>query len=315
MKKFKTIVYLLSTVLVTTFLGQATKAQTLDKAAVIEKLTNLGFTSSQIETLPKDEIERLSNINAKNIKTVEKYYEVTYDKNSKTNKMKELSKEECYRRVENFNAKKNSTEEAKTNFSIYSNPIIPYIALPPNDGDYTDEVSSGWIKMGTSVNDEGSKKFLFYNSFQWLTTPSIRQTDVFGLGHDQYMNVIPGSERFTYICDLYDWVTGGYRSGYSYSLSAASKRDTYGYAFKFNLKKDLYRDYLAKNHGGYMYYEAYATPSNFVGYTSVYGNYAHRSIDVSISPAIAYPAGGSLNITNTSYYDYADNTAVQFYVR
>jgi len=189
-----------------------------------------------------------------------------------------------------------------------------------NNGDTSMSGDSGttysWIKIRniathlTRRKIDKAERYKLSAFFDWLKEPYYRDTEVFGIGYTPNLSAIPGSEYFYYKCEN----LLGYNSPTTLvNKYTATKRDVGGYGFSFDLIESdgMTTDY--RNHRGYMTYEAYITPTVFNGYVKSFANYAHQEKTFSITPTIAFPWGGALNLNYANDFTYA-NCDIQWYV-
>lgn len=248
-----------------------------------EVLLASGWSLSDIEyfLLPEDVENFASCLPA--ISSSKKYYRATSDGFS------EVSETECFAAVQLY-----QTSLQNGNISLLS------------WGDNT-VTNDGYLEYDLSVFPlEDGENYLLQLNFDWLTSPPHRRRDVIGLGHGTTVDQVGNSSGVTtrYYATLIEF-DGSSTTTSTHMEIPTAHIGAGGSAFSFDLYDDTYSEMYsltATEHRGFIQY--IVTPNNSNATSSfAKGEYLHQSVNVSISPSISYPWGGSISVTPSSKYD------------
>lgn len=280
----------------------------------IKKLIKLGFTKEEISTFSVSEYERYKNLNGTIVTKTEKYFRV------KKGTTEEITKNQAIKEVREHKAKKapenTSSLSSLNRFSkslsfvkgILNKTTSKYMLL--SNGSDTD--STSWLSMTTTASDLGGKSFLFKNSFTWLSAPICTFTDVLGMSHTSPISINQDSEYLKYTYDRYtNTMIPTYLGTNDVYYWTADKKNSGGYAFKYDLLGTTTGGDLVMYNRGYMVYSGIATPSNYIGYANVYGHYSHQQLALPIGIDLA---SGNMSCTPTYAFAETTDTDAQFYI-
>lgn len=174
--------------------------------------------------------------------------------------------------------------------------------LTPSSVIATTSTSTSWIRLTLEFDDPGFSQRDVYGFYQWLTQPSIRGTDIISLGHDA--NISFDFQR-NYADILYDYLDfGGCGTSDTHLTPSNTSNfvpDVGGIAYKFDLPQT--NTYVPYNYNygpyGLIYVRANAAASNS---GPIVFTYAHEIYNISISPSVSIPMGGSLGFNFASDY-------------
>lgn len=295
----------LSIALITTFTFAATTGSTnvkklseSDKLKAEKYMLDIGINENAVNNAPDSELSKY--VNAKLVAKTDKYYRVTTssntigilnvsDVNSKIN-MVEISKEQCEKEARDYKtnqSKSPNTEDVQiTNLSV------------------SNKKPTSWMEVVVTANYQGDKIYTISNACKWLTTPAYRQLDVIGLGHDNKVTTLGGTEYFYSQC---------YRSGAwpgwvtSKKYTNEARENVGGCGFKWQLPGNVisrtpqtYSDFYC-----YMSYNIKISQDNWSGDLSIFGEYKHQQAIIKFSPSFTY-IGASMTLKSVNKYDSAD---------
>ncbi|MFF3025564.1 hypothetical protein ACFVRR_23455 [Gottfriedia sp. NPDC057948] len=261
--------------------------------AQTNRLLNLGFTDSEIETMSNEEYEinkdlkgEVISTNTNYIKIIEPRVTIAYSISNNEPIIKELDEETYYDEINKLNDTLKS--RASSDFSTTS-----------------------YKKMTTTITKLSSKEYRLKNSVVWSKLPSQTYVDVIGIGiNSSYWAPNPGTQY-----GQQNWTTYPTIGNPSKSKSAEYTKDSNkwkkgagGYALKINLPdnkaKGIDSEYL-KTLSSYMYYSVGSLTNT--KRLDAYGNYAHQNSSYTLTPSIAL-SGISFSVSPAKKFSFHPDT-------
>ncbi|EPR08074.1 hypothetical protein [Ruminiclostridium papyrosolvens] len=288
-----------------------------DKEKIISKLLNAGFTSEQINDLPESELFTYKD--GEIVSTDTRYYRISRQQDEKgathskskekkvtdegTSKVTELTKEQCFYEVQEYN-KKHNQPQSVTNASTTGGTFTTTSIYDSGAAYETD--TDGWITMNLLVSHVSGTLYKLSAQWTWLTVPKYTQIDVIGLGHDEALTQT-NDPIYSYFKD--DWTNSWHNpsSGTeTFTTPEKSVADSGGSVVSYALwshDADTNGGYLRSNYRGYMSYYANVNDSS-KHWISAYAKYAHQQTSLSISPSISWPASLGFSVEKSEKFDF-----------
>lgn len=252
------------------------------KELAIQKLQELGMTTSEIETLNDEELKIFYY--AKDFSVDKQYYYVPED-NSKTAVV-----------IDEITMINAIAEEKFSSNPMYD--ISPYISD-------TVVSSGGYLEQYVYIADAFSYPGQYYVAYKanWLKQPLNRKTDVFGVAVSN-ATVIPGTASASYSWIMSRNYNGNYNPNWAsgtVNLASNFKIDSHGVATKFNLVNDTL-DMVQQARTQRVEMAFRVTKDNAsIKTIGVSGNYLHQEATFAVSPsitAISFSVGISITFSN-----------------
>ncbi|WP_146547656.1 hypothetical protein [Rummeliibacillus suwonensis] len=262
----------------------------------IERLGNLGFTKDEIENMSKEEYEMNKNLDGEVVSESVKYVKVIEDTTSNRNSLNYTNKNPNFQVIE-LSEDQYNKEVAETSFNTFS----------------SDDKSTSYKKMVTTITKLSSVSFRVKNSVTWSKIPLTRNIDVSGIGiNSSYWFPRKDSEY-----GKQNWKTLDYFGTYrnrdaTYTTDSNKwKKGTGGYALKMNLpNNDSYFTEDVVELSSYMYYTVYTETST--KHLDAYGQYAHQESIIGITPSISI-SGVEFTLSEEKKFSFHPNTHAVYY--
>ena len=289
-----------------------------DKEKVISKLLNAGFTSQQINDLPESELLTYKDGEIVSVDT--RYYRISIEKDKKdatngmneekmvtsesvegTRKVTELTKDQCFYEVQEYNkkhAQSNSEKDVSTN-------SIATTMSSYDDGTTYSTDTDGWLSMNIVAVHQGGTKYKLSAACTWLTTPDCTQIDVMGLGHDDGLTQTNDAVTSWFKDDYTDfWGNKGTDTNTTPDNSTVDSGGTVVSYQLYSHDASHNGGYYRTNYRSYMSYYANVN-STTIRYVSVHGKYAHQqAVLASISPSISWPLSIGFSVSSSNKFDF-----------
>jgi hypothetical protein len=288
-----------------------------DRENIISKLLNAGFTLQQINDFPESEL--LTYKDGEIVSADTRYYRISYKKAEKkatdgnnedqllanksvegTREVTELTKEQCFNEVQEYNKKHNQLNSEKdTSTSGIATTMSSY-----DDGTTVTTDTDGWLSMNLVAVYKGGTKYKLSAECTWLTNPDCTQIDVMGLGHDDGLTQTNDAVTSWFKDDYRDfWNNRGTDTNTTPNNLTVDSGGTVA-SYELNSHDASHNGgYYRENYRCYISYYANVN-STTIRYVSVYGKYAHQQAIVTISPSIAWPLSAGFSVSSSYKFDF-----------
>jgi hypothetical protein len=300
MKKNKIFMMLICLVTILTNVNITTFASTTGD---YKNLLDKGFSVNQINHMPSSLFEKLNRSGYTNVSKEEKYYRITYNKETHEKTSQEFTKQ-------NYKSQYTKDLKAKERTKSLDALQIPSLVTSKTVTIKGGFIEVDWLRLTTHIDYYGpDNSYELSNFYEWTTTPSFRVNDVLGIGISENFSPIPDTQFFSAQYNHYHYdVTNGPSTVTEYvDKTRQDQSGSGGMGFYYDLPSDFAGSYgVRDNYTGFMGYMTFSCNLNenvAPTFANAYGNYSHEQTGLTLTPSLKYPLGGVLSLSWSSRYD------------